>query len=327
MEINKIDNIRNIFINTLGVPDDADKLTEYLLFVVNYSVVKETVEYSEKHHILPRAVFKQYINDSWNIVDLVYTDHVFAHELLAQAYKIRKFIRTLNFMNSELSKNSEVLSIAAKKGWINLKNNKEVYERWREGRIFQMGQLSSEDQSNRSIKAWTKIKNDPDKYANRCKQNRENWTPALKLEKSKQMKEYFKNNPTESSKRGMKRWSSVNIEYKKKFGESVKKSLSNPIVKDKISSKLKDKWKDQAFINKMKLRKTSKQSYQLISPTGEIFNRTGSAEILNEFDFSPSLFRKFTNLNKPVESVYLKNKQVQNTIGWVIHKITNKDNG
>lgn len=77
----------------------------------------------------------------------------------------------------------------------------------------------------------------------------------------------------------------------------------------------------------MKLRKTSKQSYQLISPTGEMFNRIGAAEILSEFDFSPSLFRKFTNLNKPVESVYLKNKQVQNTVGWIIHKITNKDNG
>ena len=233
-------------------------------------------------------------------------------------------------MNSKLSKNPEILSIASKKGWINLKNNKEAYEKWRESKILQMSQLSSKDRSNRSTKAWEKIKNDPIRYADRCKQNSENLTPSLKIKKSKQMKDYFKNNPTESSKRSIKRWSSVNSDYKKRFGESVKKSLSDPVVKDKISSKLKDKQKDQDFIDKMKLRKTSKQSYRLIFPTGEIFNRIGAAEILSEFDFSPSLFRKFTNLNKPVEpieSVYLKNKQVQNTVGWIIHKITNKDNG
>ena len=148
MEVNKINSIRNMFIDALGVPDDDNKLIEYLTFVVNYSTTEEDIEYSEKHHILPRAIFKQYVNDSWNIVDLAYPDHVFAHELLAQAYKIRKFIRTLNFMNSKLSKNPEILSIASKKGWINLKNNKEAYEKWRENKILQMSQLSSKDQSN-----------------------------------------------------------------------------------------------------------------------------------------------------------------------------------
>jgi hypothetical protein len=58
-----------------------------------------------------------------------------------------------------------------------------------------------------------------------------------------------------------------------------------------------------------------------MSPTGEIFKRTGAAAILIEFNFSPSLMRKFTNLGKPVHSKYLKNKQVKNTIGWTFNLI------
>lgn len=73
----------------------------------------------------------------------------------------------------------------------------------------------------------------------------------------------------------------------------------------------------------MASRRTRKNKYQLISPTGEIFNRIGVKDIITEFDFSPSLFRKFTNSGKPVESTYLKRTQVKNTIGWVINNRLN----
>jgi hypothetical protein len=71
----------------------------------------------------------------------------------------------------------------------------------------------------------------------------------------------------------------------------------------------------------MKTRKTYQHKYELISPTGETLIRVGIAEMIKEFDFSPSLVRKFTDFGKPVNSVYLKNKQVQNTIGWTFNLI------
>ena len=128
-------------------------------------------------------------------------------------------------------------------------------------------------------------------------------------------------NPDESSNRGLKRWKNTSEYDRKLFGDKVKESLANPSVKNKISTKLKDKWNDTSFKNKMKNRTTYQHKYELISPSGEIFNRIGASAIILEFDFSPSLIRKFTNCGRPVESTYLKNLQVRNTIGWTINKI------
>ena len=68
-------------------------------------------------------------------------------------------------------------------------------------------------------------------------------------------------------------------------------------------------------------RQPTYYKYELISPYGEIFNRTGAFKIIKEFNFSASVFRKFTNTGMPADSVYLANAQVRNTIGWIINKI------
>jgi len=325
MKFKNINYFYSQFINELGMPDDDLKLFEYLTFLLRYSEVHDstqTVEYTENHHILPRSPFNQHINANWNIVNLVYLDHIFVHELLAQAYNTRQFLRTLNFMKSDISKNHKILSIAAKKGWMKLKSNIEIYEKWKLARHEFLKNISLTERSRRSNKAWAKIKADPLKYAARCKQNSENWSNDLRILKSKQMKEYFTNNPKESSNRGLKRWASADTEYRKAFGEKIKKSLSTIIVKDKISTKLKAKWNEPLFRDKMKNRKIRQFKYLLISPLGEVFRRVGVQSILDEFNFSASLFRKFTNSNKRVKSKYLKCEKVRNTIGWTINKIS-----
>lgn len=47
---------------------------------------KDTDEpkYFEKHHILPRSMFQEYIKEPWNIVRLSYRQHYKAHEILPQ---------------------------------------------------------------------------------------------------------------------------------------------------------------------------------------------------------------------------------------------------
>lgn len=320
MNIKKINEFYDVFVDRLGEPTDSTKLIEYLTFITTYSS-DTSFNYSEKHHILPRSPFKEHINDPSNLISLLYFDHIFAHELLAQAYNIRQFIRPLNFMKSNIAKDSKILSKASKKGWVNLKNNIQAYDKWKSGRIKYMKSLSTLDRQNRSLKAWDKIRADESKYLKRCAQNKENWTQDLKNKKSDQMKAYFKSHPSECSKRGIKRWQNISKTDLEIFSNKVKESLSDPTVKNKISTKLKEKWKDPNFKNKMRNRKTYMHKYELISPSGEIFNRIGTFEIISEFDFSPSLVRKFTNCGKPVESKYLKNLQVRNTIGWIINKI------
>ena len=44
-------------------------------------------EIFERHHILPRSMFPEFIKDEWNIVKLSYSNHVKAHELLYKIYK------------------------------------------------------------------------------------------------------------------------------------------------------------------------------------------------------------------------------------------------
>lgn len=320
MEIKKSTSaLINLFIEECGEPDDNSKLIEYLTFIDSYSVKFSASDYCEIHHILPQSSFPKFKKAKWNQVKLLYTDHILVHELLAQAYITRGNLRTLNFMNSQVSKNSELISIAAKKGWVKLKSNPDTYSNWKSRHSVYMKSVSNSEQSSRSTLAWSRIKQDPVLYKKRCDINKANWTEDLKLKKSQSMKKYFADNPTESSARSMKRWSNTDEVTRKQFSDKVRESLSDPIVKDKISTKLKTKWQDPTFIEKMKTREPVKKKYEIISPTGETFIRTGTGELIAEFDFSPSLIRKFANTGKPVYSKYLKNKQVQNTIGWTFN--------
>ena len=43
--------------------------------------------YFEKHHILPKCLFPEYANESWNIKKLPYSVHAKAHVLLHRMYR------------------------------------------------------------------------------------------------------------------------------------------------------------------------------------------------------------------------------------------------
>ena len=47
-------------------------------------------EYSELHHILPRSMYPEYKDHTENLVRLKYSDHVEAHRLLSEIFKIYK---------------------------------------------------------------------------------------------------------------------------------------------------------------------------------------------------------------------------------------------
>jgi hypothetical protein len=311
------------FIEKLGQPDSDTALREYLNFIRSsgYTIDELLHEYSEIHHILPRANFPEYQSNSWNMVRLKYTDHIRAHELLATAYQTRQYLKTLIFMNSQVSKNSEIVSAAAKRGWETLKNNEKMYTAWRKKKSEYMLNLSSEEKSKRANRAWETTRSNDDRYKKRCESNSKIWNDDLREWKSRQMSEYFIQNPDEQSRRGFIRWQNMSDEDRLAFSNKMRDSLSDPTVKAKISEKLKEKWSDSAFANKMKSRKTYLHIYELTSPTGDVFVRTGADSMIKEFDFSPSLVRKFSKLGVPVESTYLANKQVRNTVGWTFKKM------
>jgi hypothetical protein len=110
------------FISKLGIPDNKQKLEEYINFCLDNNNVIE--EYFERHHILPRAVFPEHIKEVWNISNLTYENHVLSHFILAEAYLHRKFSRTLNFLKNtteeEAIRYKKILSETTKKWWKDL---------------------------------------------------------------------------------------------------------------------------------------------------------------------------------------------------------------
>ncbi|WDS51511.1 HNH endonuclease [Salmonella phage SeF6a] len=94
-----------------------DKIEGYLKFCQEHSY--DGSEYSERHHILPQAHFPEFSKEEWNVVNLLYRDHVEAHRLLHEALPEDRSAFFAYFMmkshNGELSeelrrKNVEMLS-------------------------------------------------------------------------------------------------------------------------------------------------------------------------------------------------------------------------
>jgi len=102
------------------------------------------MDYSEKHHILPRSTFPEYENEEWNIIELDYEDHKLSHLWIFKAINIRKYQRPLNWMMNYY-KNSEETSNAAKKGWVKLKKDKEKYNNWRKGKSDMMKEFRNSE--------------------------------------------------------------------------------------------------------------------------------------------------------------------------------------
>jgi hypothetical protein len=64
---------------------NEDSLKQYFDLLEN-NVLNEN-EYFEKHHILPRSMFPEFVLDDWNIIKLSYPNHQLAHKLLYEIYQ------------------------------------------------------------------------------------------------------------------------------------------------------------------------------------------------------------------------------------------------
>jgi hypothetical protein len=306
------DQIINIFLENCGEPKSIELLEQYVDFVFVSKQDNSCSEYCENHHILPVAQFKQYKKSEWNIIYLKYKDHIHAHELLFITYPTRKNQRTLNFMKSGVVKNSNLVSLAAIKGWQNLKNNKEKYQIWLDRRIYYMKNNSSELQSRRAKVGW----NTSDKYKKRSQINKNNWTPELKEWKSKSMSQYFKDNPQEIAERNQKRWDNMSHEKRQAFTEKMTTVNKGQEKRENAGKSIKKRWTCPEYKNKMSNRKTFLLSFTFISPTGETYHRDGIHQMIKEFDFSAYLINKFKNTNLPVDTTSSVASSL-NTKGWI----------
>jgi len=248
----------NLFKQKLGYPDNEEKLIEYINFCL-YNHTKYE-DYYEKHHILPRSIFPENTKDDWNISCLSYENHVLGHFLLAEAYLNRKFSRTLNFLKNkseeEVIKLKKILSETTKKWWKDLTD--EEYDArclMYSVRMKKMMQSGSEFHKNICDGINEYYKNNQHRkeelslffknlWKNKTNEEYKEWCKNMSWnqERHNQHKTYMK-----------KRYQDSN--FKESFDKKMKEVNSDVNKRKDASVKIKEKWKDPLFLDKMNKRK------------------------------------------------------------------------
>jgi hypothetical protein len=288
--------------------DNSEFLDKYIKLMIEYKL-SESIEYIEKHHILPRSVFPEFENEDWNIIELKYSDHVNAHLYLFKSINIRQYQRPLNFMMNSY-KNSEEVSNAAKIGWINLKNDKDKYEKWRKKKSDSMKKISSEEQTRRANIFWDNMTDD--EYTIFSNKMKEYWTDEKREEKSKKMIEHYSNIENIEKKRieGQKRWDSMSREDRNNFTIKMT-SINKDEEKRRIAGdKIKNLWNSDEYIEKMKNRPHRKgTSIMIIRPDGEEIIIETMRGIEKEYSFSSHLIRKYRDTDILIKEEDLKDNK------------------
>jgi len=207
-------------------------------------------------------------------------------------------------------KNSEEISNAAKRGWINLKNDKDKYEKWRNKKSDSMKTLSSEEQRRRANIFWNKISDEEYlKFSNKIK---EYWTEDKRIEKSKQMNKHYSNpeNVIKKSIETQNRWNSMSGEDRERF--NIKMNLVNKDEEKRriAGDKIKNLWNSDEYLEKMKNRPHRKgTSIMIIRPDGEEIIIETMRGIEKEYSFSSHLIRKYRDTDIPIKEEDLRDNK------------------
>ena len=296
--------LKNKFIEKHKI-DDFIYLERYIKLILEYQL-GEYDKYTEKHHILPKSFFPEFEDDDWNIIELKYEDHVNLHLLLFKSINIRAYQRLLNWM-LKLYKNKEETSNAAKIGWINLKNNKEKYDKWRIDKSESMKKITSREQRRRAYIFWNNITDD--EYIKFCNKMKEYWTEERKKDKSKQMNDYYLNPENIEKKRieTQERWDLMSQEDRDEFNSKMN-IINKSEEKRRVSGeKIKVLWKNEEYSKKMKNRTHNPgKKIKIIKPNGEEVIVENMRKFEKEYNFSSHLIRKYRDKDIYINEIDLK---------------------
>jgi hypothetical protein len=293
-------NYKEQFILKHGQPDNVTALDEYINFLTSYH--KDTDNgYSELHHILPTCKFKEYSKDPNNLVRLLYKDHVHAHILLFTAYNMRAYQRPLNWMMTSF-KDKEMISNAAKRGWISLKENEETYTLWKKSHSEYMKSLSSEEQRRRANIFWDNITEE--RYLDFCKKMTNIWTDDKKHTQSKKLKMFYEIplNRELKSIESRQRYESQSKEEHDRFKEKMNHVNKQQDKRDKAGKSIKTLWEDDSFREKMTQRKVrSGTPIKLIFSDNTFREFDSISSLSREYRITIHTIRKYIDSDKHIE--------------------------
>lgn len=127
-----------------SITSNTHYMNRYMLLMQYYLVnPANDIDYTESHHILPRALFPEFVTDPNNIVVLPYRAHYIAHWLLAKGSGSRSMIAAFNGM---CNKNNHK-HITSSTAYASAK------------RMFRDSQIGELNPSFGMVSAWNKITN------------------------------------------------------------------------------------------------------------------------------------------------------------------------
>lgn len=245
-------NMETYFIEKLGLPTNQQVLEEYFSICVS----TDATEYTEIHHILPRSIFPEYVNESWNQVRLTYSTHCLAHELLWCAYPhIGSFWRPLNFMKSQnpdmREKMSEAMRVRANALWSIMKSDPEKMKQWSENKrtlMLERMQKNHPAYEEMRMKLNLYYENSPDAKIIRSVASKKMWQdPEMRKKIIAGQKEWAQSEESrkQKSQNAKKRYDDV-VYY-----EAHKKNMAKINVCEEKKSKNRQtilmKWQDPEF--------------------------------------------------------------------------------
>lgn len=301
--------IKEQLIKKHEIIDNEIYLDKYINFLINYNL-DINIDYTENHHILPKCVFPEFKNESWNIVKLSYEDHKLVHLWLFKTINIRQYQKPLNWMMNYY-KNKLEISKASKRGWINLKNNKEKYAKFCEKRSDYMKTLSSVEQSRRAKIFWNTMTDN--EYLKFCHDMKNYWTDEKKIEKSNKMKIFYlnPNNIKKKSIESKNRWDSLSNEECLKFKEKMNIVNKDKTKRKSAGNKIKGLWKDKKYLQKMSNRKHRPGiMLKLINIDNIEIIFENMTTMINKYNFSAHLIRKYRDKNIKISEEHLTKENI-----------------
>jgi hypothetical protein len=244
------------------------------------------------------------------MVHLKYEEHKLVHLWLFKSINIRSYQKPLNFMMKEY-KNSEELSNATKRGWLKLKSNGEKYEKWRKDKSESMKNISSEEQKRRANIFWNNMTDED--YSNFCKKIKSYWTDEKKMKKSEQMVIFYSNEENIKKKRieSKDRLDSLDDKYRTRFKEKMNVINKDELKRLDAGGKIKELWKNPEYLEKMKNRnKNPGTKIKVIINNGTEIIFENMKSLINEYNFSAHLIRKYRDTGEKISEKDLKQENI-----------------
>lgn len=264
---------KNFFIETfiefLGPPDDSGLLEQYIDFVLNYDTIIAESDYSEVHHILPRKQFPHLIKEKFNLVRLKYCDHVYVHELLADAYSSNfALCYALKWMKGEEYKNSKeykqklsaYMGKISKDWWNHIKeNDPEEYTRICNNKSKIMKDWQASYMANKFYNEHDGRKFMSNHFKNMWKNEEKRKQIILSMIKERNTPE----GKARMRKAVQKKWDEMDNKSRQKFQKKMSVINKDPEKRNKASNAIKLKWKEPEFREKMENRKHGSNSQKM----------------------------------------------------------------